>query len=134
MEPSINPERAHPEAPRPEGYGALGSLDLNVGDIDAAMRDSPVVVTGSYVQPSRHNNPMEPSAILAVWDGGQLTVYDSVQHLYAVQNALAAVFDIETTEVRVVSPFTGGGFGAKAYTRSSRRWPRGSSIGQSSSC
>ena len=61
---------------------------------------------------------MEPSAILAVWDGGQLTVYDSVQHLYAVQTALAAVFDIETTEVRVVSPYTGGGFGAKAYV-----WP-----------
>jgi xanthine dehydrogenase YagR molybdenum-binding subunit len=118
MEPSVNPERAQPDAPHPEGYAALGSLDVNVGDIDAAVRDSPVVVTGTYVQPSRHNNPMEPSAILAVWEDGQLTVYDSVQHLYAVQTALAAVFDIETTQVRVVSPYTGGGFGAKAFV-----WP-----------
>ena len=118
MEPSVNPERAQPEAPHLEGYASLGSLDLNVGDIDAAVRDSPVVVTGTYVQPSRHNNPMEPSAILAVWEGGRLTIYDSVQHLYAVQTALAAVFDIESTEVRVVSPYTGGGFGAKAYV-----WP-----------
>ena len=31
---------------------------------------------------------------------------------------LAAVFDIETSDVRVVSPYTGGGFGAKAYV-----WP-----------
>lgn len=61
---------------------------------------------------------MEPSAILAVWEDGQLTVYDSVQHLYAVQAALAAVFDVETSDVRVVSPYTGGGFGAKAYV-----WP-----------
>ena len=118
IEPSVNPERAQPEAPHPEGYAALGSLDVNVGDIDAAVRNSPVVVTGTYVQPSRHNNPMEPSAILAVWEDGQLTIYDSVQHLYAVQAALAAVFDIETSEVRVVSPYTGGGFGAKAYV-----WP-----------
>ena len=61
---------------------------------------------------------MEPSAILAAWEDGQLTIYDSVQHLYAVQAALAAVFDIETSQVRVVSPYTGGGFGAKAYV-----WP-----------
>jgi xanthine dehydrogenase YagR molybdenum-binding subunit len=117
-EPSVNPERAQPEAPHPEGYAALGSLGVNVGDIDAAVQDSPVVVTETYVQPSRHNNPLEPSAILAAWEDGRLTIYDSVQHLYAVRTALSAVFDIETTEVRVVSPYTGGGFGAKAYV-----WP-----------
>ena len=118
IEPSANPERAQPEAPYPEGYGALGSVDVNVADIDAAVRNSPVVVTGTYVQPSRHNNPIEPSAILAVWEDDGLTIYDSVQHLYAVQAALAAVFDIETSDVRVVSSYTGGGFGAKAYV-----WP-----------
>ena len=118
IEQSDNPEGAQPEAPHPDGYAALGSVDVNVGDIDAAVRNSPVVVTETYVQPSRHNNPMEPSAILAVWEDGRLTVYDSVQHLYAVQAALAAVFDIETSDVRVVSPYTGGGFGAKAYV-----WP-----------
>lgn len=104
-EPWVNPEGAPPEVPHPEGYAALGAVDVKVGDIDAAVRDSPLVVTGTYVQPSRHNNPMEPSAILAVWEDGRLTIYDSVQHLYAVQGALAAVFDIETTAVRVVSPY-----------------------------
>ena len=118
IEPSANPERAQPAPPQPEGYAALGSVDVNVGDIDAAVRNSPVVVTGTYVQPSRHNNPMEPSAILAVWEDDRLTIYDSVQHVFAVQAALAAVFDIETGDVRVVSPYTGGGFGAKAYV-----WP-----------
>jgi xanthine dehydrogenase YagR molybdenum-binding subunit len=118
VERSINPESTEAEAPRPGGYAALGPLDVSVGDTDTAVRDSPVVVTGAYLQPSRHNNPMEPSAILAVWEDGRLTVYDSVQHLYAVQTALAAVFDIETSMVRVVSPYTGGGFGAKAYV-----WP-----------
>jgi xanthine dehydrogenase YagR molybdenum-binding subunit len=117
-EPSIDPEHARAEIPQAAGYGALGSLELRVGDVDAAVQDSPVVVTGTYKQPSRHNNPMEPSAILAVWEDDQLTVYDSVQHLYAVQTALAAAFDIEPNRVRVVSPYTGGGFGAKAFV-----WP-----------
>src|SRR3977135_1698813 len=36
MEPSVNPERAQPEAPHLEGYAALGSLDVQVGESDAA--------------------------------------------------------------------------------------------------
>ena len=117
-EPSILPDEAPPETPQPTGYGALAPLEVDVGEIDAALRKSPVIVTGTYTQPSRHNNPMEPSAILAAWEGGRLTVYDSVQHLYAVQTALAAVFDLDAAEVTVVSPYTGGGFGAKAFV-----WP-----------
>jgi xanthine dehydrogenase YagR molybdenum-binding subunit len=61
---------------------------------------------------------MEPSAILALWQDGRLTVYDSVQHVHAVQAILAAAFGIKATDVRVVAPYTGGGFGAKAYV-----WP-----------
>jgi xanthine dehydrogenase YagR molybdenum-binding subunit len=118
MEPPTNPERARPETPEAAGYGALASLELRVADVDAAVRESPVVVAETYKQPSRHNNPMEPSAILAVWENDQLTVHDSVQHVYAVQTAIAAAFDIEPTAVRVVSPYTGGGFGAKAFV-----WP-----------
>src|SRR5580704_11532500 len=42
VETSVNAGRAQPEAPRPGGYAALGSLDVNVGgDIEAALRDSP---------------------------------------------------------------------------------------------
>jgi xanthine dehydrogenase YagR molybdenum-binding subunit len=41
-----------------------------------------------------------------------------VQHLPAVQNTLAAAFGLPATQVRVVAPHTGGGFGAKAFI-----WP-----------
>ena len=41
---------------------------------------------------------------------GWLTVYDSVQHVYAVQSILAAAFGIGAADVRVIAPHTGGGF------------------------
>ena len=45
IEPSVNPKRVQPEGPHAEGYAALGSVDVHVGDIDAAVRDSPVVMS-----------------------------------------------------------------------------------------
>jgi len=115
-----DPETALAEAANPNkgGYSKSGPLDFRKGDADAAIAGAPAQAGGDYSQPSRHANPMEPSAILAAWDGGRLTGYDAVQHLPAVQAALAAAFGIEASQVRVVSPHTGGGFGVKAFV-----WP-----------
>ena len=96
-------------------YSKAGPLAFAKGDTGTAYAAASIKLTATYTQPSRHANPMEPSAILAVWNADKLTVYDSVQHLPAVQNALAAVFGLPPTNVRVVSPHTGGGFGAKAF-------------------
>jgi xanthine dehydrogenase YagR molybdenum-binding subunit len=61
---------------------------------------------------------MEPSAVLALWEGDALTVYDSTQHVYAVQQGLAALFGIPVASVRVISHHTGGAFGVKGLI-----WP-----------
>ena len=53
-----------------------------------------------------------------MWNGDALTLYDAVQHLPAVQTVLAATFGIPATQVRVISPHTGGGFGVKGFV-----WP-----------
>ncbi|MEV4630376.1 xanthine dehydrogenase family protein molybdopterin-binding subunit [Micromonospora sp. NPDC049523] len=100
------------------GYARLAPLDVGLGDLDAAVRTAATTVTGTYTQPARHNNPMEPSAILAVWADDDLTVYDAVQHIFGVQATLAAVFGVDAERVHVISHYTGGGFGAKAYV-----WP-----------
>ncbi len=115
-----NPETAQAEAPSPDrgGYFYLDEVEFTKGDAEVAIAEAPVSIDAEYTQPSRHANPMEPSAILAVWNGDQLTVYDSVQHLAAVQSVLAATFGIPEEQVRVISPHTGGGFGVKGYV-----WP-----------
>jgi len=96
-------------------YSASSALDFSKGDTDGAFAGAIHTVRARYTQPSRHANPMEPSAIAAAWQGDQLTVYDSVQHLPAVQDVLGKVFGLSADHVRVISPHTGGGFGAKAF-------------------
>lgn len=115
-----DPETAAAEPIDPErgGYSELDTPEFAKGDAAAAIAAAPVQAGADYSQPSRHANPMEPSAILAAWNGDNLTVYDAVQHLPAVQEVLAAAFGLATTQVRVVSPHTGGGFGVKGFV-----WP-----------
>jgi xanthine dehydrogenase YagR molybdenum-binding subunit len=119
-ETCVIPEEAPAESadPKKGGYSMANALEFKKGDASAAIATSRVKAGGEYTQPSRHANPMEPSAILAAWNGDHLTVYDAVQHLPAVQNVMAASFGLAAAQVRVVAPHTGGGFGAKAFV-----WP-----------
>ena len=56
---------------------------------------------------------MELYATTAVWDkDGKLTVYDKTQGVQNVQRYLCKVFDKKSDDVRVMSPFMGGGFGS----------------------
>jgi xanthine dehydrogenase YagR molybdenum-binding subunit len=83
-----------------------------------ALAGAEHTVEAVYLQPSRHHNAMEPSAVLAAWDGDALTVYDATQHVYGVQVVLAARFRLPAERVRVIAQHTGGGFGTKGWV-----WP-----------
>ena len=66
-----------------------------------------------YCIPIEHHNPMELFASTAIWDGdGKLTVYDKTQGVQNVQRYLCGVFEMKPDDVRVMSPFMGGGFGS----------------------
>jgi xanthine dehydrogenase YagR molybdenum-binding subunit len=56
---------------------------------------------------------MELYASTAVWEGdGKLTVYDKTQGVQNVQKYLCSVFNMKSDDVRVLSPYMGGGFGS----------------------
>ena len=83
------------------------------GDADKAFAAADVRHEAEYFIPVEHHNPMELFAATVVWDaGGKLTVYDKTQGVQNVQRYLCGVFDLKPDQVRVVSPFVGGAFGA----------------------
>jgi xanthine dehydrogenase YagR molybdenum-binding subunit len=92
--------------------------DLAKGDVEAGLAAADVKIEQTYTMPTRHHNPMEPSATIASWNGDHLTLHDATQWSSAVQSTMAALFGIKPEQVRVLCPFTGGGFGSKGYV-----WP-----------
>lgn len=91
--------------------------DSVVGDPDHAFDTSAVRVDATYTTPAEHNNPMEPHATMATWEGDSLTVQDSNQGGQSVRQAMAKVFALRPEDVRVVAAHVGGGFGSKGTPR-----------------
>jgi xanthine dehydrogenase YagR molybdenum-binding subunit len=56
---------------------------------------------------------MELHGSVADWDGDSLTIWESTQGVYPVQNLVAQVLGLPLSKVRVVNRFMGGGFGSK---------------------
>jgi xanthine dehydrogenase YagR molybdenum-binding subunit len=107
----------HPRLYKPEKVNPGFETDSDEGDVDAALASAELVVDEVYETPAFHNNPMEPHATLAVWDGERVTVYDSTQGATPVQETVAKVFALPRENVHVISPHVGGGFGSKGTPR-----------------
>ena len=83
------------------------------GKAEQAFAAADVRHQGEYSVPIEHHNPMELYASTAIWEGGgKLTVYDKTQGVQNVQRYLCGIFDMKPDDVRVMSPFMGGGFGS----------------------
>jgi 4-hydroxybenzoyl-CoA reductase subunit alpha len=87
----------------------------NFGDVDAAFASSYRVREDRFRCPAVTHAAMEPHATLAAVqiDGG-ITVWSSTQVPYYLQRTLAIVLEMPESEIRVIKPALGGGFGAKS--------------------
>ncbi|PWS26302.1 acylaldehyde oxidase [Pedobacter yonginense] len=99
-----------PNAEMPKGKELA---DLVRGDAKAAFENAAVRVEEIYETPIEHHHPMEPHSTVAVWEGEQLTLYNGSQIINGAQTAAASTLNLKPEQVRIISPFIGGGFGSK---------------------
>jgi xanthine dehydrogenase YagR molybdenum-binding subunit len=87
--------------------------DANVGDAEAELAASAVVVDARYSTPEEHCSAMEPHAAIAWWEQERLHAIDTNQGPFNVAGVLAQLFSLQPEQVRVRSEHVGGGFGSK---------------------
>ena len=88
-------------------------LKLEIGDAEAALAAAPHSIDSTYKTPRYNHNAIELHAATVRWDGDELTVHDAAQGVSHTAWSIAKVFGLKDTQVRVSSPFVGGGFGGK---------------------
>ena len=93
-------------------------LELQRGDVEAALASAEVIYDETFAIAAETNNPMGLFGTVARWEENRLTVHDCTQWPVMVRQTLATVFDLSETDVRVLVPYLGGGFGAGL-----RAWP-----------
>ncbi len=91
--------------------------DSSFGDFDAAFASAPVKLDEHYTTPDHSHAMMEPHASIASWDGDKLTLWTSNQMIAWSVGDVAKTLGIPRENVRLVSPYIGGGFGAKLFVR-----------------
>ena len=83
------------------------------GDVQEGLNEADVVVELSFNTACELHTPMELHGCVADWDGDNLTIWESTQGVYPVQNGVAQALGLPLSKVRVIGRYMGGGFGSK---------------------
>ena len=113
---------------RPGLFHGLGELEpaegnvcyryrIDRGEIEAVFAHADHVVEGEYDFPAVYQYALETHTVVAQVQGSQITLWASCQHPFLVRAEIAALFQVPLSDVRVVVPYLGGGFGSKSYTK-----------------
>ena len=85
------------------------------GNVAAALESAPRRKHLHFRYERGAASPMEARAVWARWSDGErkLTVYDSTQSPTSIRGGLAVLFGLPESQVDVIAPDVGGGFGPK---------------------
>jgi xanthine dehydrogenase YagR molybdenum-binding subunit len=95
---------------KPQLIDAMGAA---WGDAATAFADAEVKIDVAYTTAREYNVPLEPHACIASWEGGKITLWEPSQWVGGARSVVAEWLDIPIENVRVISPYVGGGFGSK---------------------
>ncbi len=83
------------------------------GDVKKGFAEAELTAQGEFKTQVQTHSALETHGVVVDFRPEQLTVYASTQGTSSVRDELAAVFELKKSQVRIVSEFMGGGFGAK---------------------
>lgn len=99
------------------GTNVCQEAHIRWGDVDAAFAKAAAVVEAEYYFPMAYAYAMEPYVAIAEVNENGVTIYSSAQHPFMVRHDLTTVFNLPVSQIRLIVPFVGGGYGSKSYTK-----------------
>jgi CO/xanthine dehydrogenase Mo-binding subunit len=91
-----------------------GGVKIRKGDVDRAFQECDLIVERTYSAGSQDHAYLEPEAAIGIPEGRHgMTVISTNQNPFRTRNTVARVLGRPQSEVRIVTPYLGGGFGGK---------------------
>ena len=94
--------------------GGAGEEREKKGDLTEGQKKSAALFEGKYLNGYGAHASMETHTALARLEGDTMTVWVSTQTPFPNQQAIAQAIGFAKENVRVITPFVGGGFGGKS--------------------
>ncbi len=103
--------RIHDDKPR----NIALTIDVERGDIEQAFKDSDVIVEDTFESTPQWHCAIETIGSVAEYAAsGKYTIYMNTQTLFNARYRIAAALGVRETDVRIIQPAVGGGFGGKS--------------------
>jgi CO/xanthine dehydrogenase Mo-binding subunit len=83
------------------------------GSVAQAMASSDLKLEEQYTVAYIAHAPLEPRAAVAEWADGKLAVWTGTQRPFGVRDELVEAFHLSPSQVRVIQPDMGSGYGGK---------------------
>jgi isoquinoline 1-oxidoreductase len=90
-----------------------GKVVAKEGNLQAGESGAKTLVEATYFNDYVAHSPMEPHTAVANVEGGKATVWASTQNPFTAKEEIAKELGFPSENVRVITPFVGGGFGGK---------------------
>jgi nicotinate dehydrogenase subunit B len=90
-----------------------GEIVTQAGDMEQGKKLAAKTCEAKYYNQYVAHAPLEPHTAIVQLEGGKATVWASTQAPFRAQNNVAEALGIPAKQVRVITPFVGGGFGGK---------------------
>ena len=81
------------------------------GNIEDGLRESDIIFEDTFQFPSAHHYPMESNVSVADFRGDGITIWTATQGPFALRQELSRVFGLPLSQVQVIVPYVGGGYG-----------------------
>ncbi|MEW6455486.1 MAG: xanthine dehydrogenase family protein molybdopterin-binding subunit [Acidobacteriota bacterium] len=96
--------------------GRVESLEPSVyqrGDVEKGFSEADFIIEENFSTEVSQHATMELHGTVAYWKGDKLTVWESTQGVFGVQEAIANTLNHPFDKIRVIGTYMGGGFGSK---------------------
>jgi nicotinate dehydrogenase subunit B len=90
-----------------------GEVVAEGGNLETGEKESTAVVEETYLDGYKAHAPIEPHTATAHFEDNKVTVWPSSQTPFRAKDEVAEALGIPPENVRIISPFVGGGFGGK---------------------
>ena len=87
--------------------------EWHVGDFEAALKNSALVLDETFVTPNTSHQCLETRTTMAYWQNGKVYVHTGTQSTAQTVPAIGRWLGIDPANVVFISEYTGGGFGSK---------------------
>ncbi len=94
--------------------GTDGRVIKSQGDLAEGRKLSETLVESEFLNSYVAHAPMEPHTAAARMVDGKITVWSSTQRPFPTQETIARELGLPLENIRVLTPFVGGGFGGKS--------------------